>query len=221
MRIILLGPPGAGKGTQAKQIASRLNLVHISTGDLLRENVALKTKLGIKAKSFMEKGVLVPDNLVSKMLEARLNHADIKRGFILDGYPRNLNQAKSLDEMLKEKGMDIDLVLYLEASPQVIIQRLSGRLVCKSCGAIFHIKNMPPKVEGICDYCGSKLYQRPDDKEETISARLEVYKRQSAPLITYYQEKEKLVRIISDEDKDTVLERMIQVIEQYHDSPKV
>lgn len=213
MRIILLGPPGAGKGTQAKKMAERLRLVHISTGDILRQNVSSNTDLGKEAKSYMEKGALVPDELVTRMLSERINQPDVKKGFILDGYPRNLNQAEALDEILKQKNMSIDLVIYLDTSDPVIMQRLTGRLVCKTCGANFHIKNMPPKKQGICDYCAGKLYQRSDDKEETIKARLEVYQKESAPLIQYYQKKEKLSRVLADEEADIVLEKMIRLIE--------
>lgn len=221
MRVILLGPPGAGKGTQAKKMAERLRLVHVSTGDILRQNVSSNMDLGKEARSYMEKGVLVPDELVTRMLSERINQPDIKKGFILDGYPRNLNQAEALDEILKQKNMSIDLVIYLDTSDPVIMQRLTGRLVCKTCGANFHIKNMPPKKQGICDYCAGKLYQRSDDKEETIKARLEVYQKESAPLIQYYQKKEKLSRVLADEEADIVLEKMIRLAQHYHDTNKV
>ena len=212
MRLILLGPPGAGKGTQAKRLAEKLGVPHISTGDILRQNVKEKTSLGKQAKDFMDQGLLVPDELVAKMLMERFAGADVKKGFILDGYPRNINQAKTLDEMLKKINLDIDLVVYLDTSESVIIQRLTGRLVCSSCQANFHIKNMPPKIKGICDNCGGKLYQRTDDKEETVRARLEVYKKEVASLIQYYEATQKLSRLSADEEADIVLQKIINLV---------
>jgi len=211
MRIILLGPPGAGKGTQAKTLAERLNLPHISTGDILRQNVSGGTDLGKQAKSYMDKGALVPDNLVTRMLEKRIGEPGTKKGFILDGYPRNINQAKALDNMLTQKNIDIDFVVYLDTSEPVIIQRLTGRLVCKTCGANFHIKNMPPKIDMLCDKCGGNLYQRTDDKEETIKTRLEVYKKEVFSLIQYYEASRKLHRISADEEADIVLNKIVHL----------
>ncbi len=211
MRMVLLGPPGAGKGTQAKVLSSRLELAHISTGDLLRQNVKDSSDLGREAKGFMDKGLLVPDELVAKMLEERFSRPDIKRGFILDGYPRNLNQAKTLEAMLKDAGSGIDAVIYLDSSEKVIIQRLSGRLVCGSCGLNFHSTNMPPKTAGICDKCGGKLYQRSDDKEETVLRRLEVYRNEVASLIDYYEKEKKLYRISADKDAEVVLNEIMSL----------
>jgi len=211
MRIILLGPPGAGKGTQAKTLAERLNLPHISTGDILRQNVSGGTDLGKQAKSYMDKGALVPDNLVTRMLEKRIGEPDTKKGFILDGYPRNINQAKALDNMRTQKNIDIDFVVYLDTSEPVIIQRLTGRLVCKTCGANFHIKNMPPKIDMLCDKCGGNLYQRTDDKEETIKTRLEVYKKEVFSLIQYYEASRKLHRISADEEAGIVLNKIVHL----------
>lgn len=212
MRIILLGPPGAGKGTQAKRLAEVLALAHISTGDLLRQNVKEASALGKEAQGFMERGLLVPDELVAQMLQKRFDQADVRKGFILDGYPRNTNQAETLKRMLKEKGLGIDTVVYLDTSDPVIIQRLGGRLVCSGCGANFHIKNMPPKQEGICDYCGAKLYQRSDDKEETVRKRIEVYKKEVSSLIKYYEQEKKLHTISSDEDAGIVLNKIILLV---------
>lgn len=221
MRIILLGPPGAGKGTQAKALAHRLNLPHISTGDLLRQNVSSGTELGKQAKDFMNKGTLVPDDLVTRILIQRIEQPDIKAGFILDGYPRNINQAKALDDMLSGRNMGIDVVVYLDTSEPVIIQRLSGRLVCSLCGANFHIKNMPPKKDMICDNCGGRLYQRSDDNEETIKKRLEVYLEETSGLIQYYEARQKLYRISADEEAEIVLNNIIHLVEKYNDSLKV
>jgi len=221
MRMVLLGPPGAGKGTQAKKLAEKLGLPHISTGDLLRQNVTGGTALGKEAKGYMEKGALVPDKLVTSMVIDRLSQADVRKGFILDGYPRNISQARDLDTILKEKNMPIDMALYLKTSVAVIIQRLSGRLVCKNCGLNFHIKNMPPKVSMVCDNCGGKLYQRSDDNEATIKTRLEVYEKESAPLIEYYEAKNKLTRLGADEEAGIVLDKMLQLVQKYNDSIKV
>ncbi|MCM8800727.1 MAG: adenylate kinase [Candidatus Omnitrophica bacterium] len=216
MKIILLGPPGAGKGTQAKDLSQRLNLPHISTGDILRQNVSLSTELGKKAKDFMDRGLLVPDELITEMLKERLQQPDVQEeGFILDGYPRNLNQAQTLDNILKKKNTEIDIVFYLDTSESVIIQRLSGRLVCSKCGANFHIKNMPPKVDMICDYCQGELYQRTDDREETIKKRLQVYYKEVSSLIKYYERQNKLQRICADEEREIVLSRIIQMVKNH------
>jgi len=221
MRIILLGPPGAGKGTQAKSLAERLGLAHISTGDILRQNVKEGTRLGKEAKDFMERGLLVPDALMGKMLLERFSQSDIKKGFILDGYPRNLAQARTLEDIFKQKNLDVDLAVYLDSSDSVIIQRLSGRLVCSRCGANFHVTNMPPAKKGICDKCGAALFQRSDDKEETIRKRLEVYKNEVSSLIKFYQDKKKLYTLSADGDAGVVLEEIIALTKKLHDSLKV
>lgn len=221
MRIILLGPPGAGKGTQAKVLAKRLNLPHISTGDILRENVAKGTDLGSRAKGHMDSGGLVPDELVTEMLVERIDRPDAAAGFILDGYPRTVNQAESLDRLFKQRNISIDLVIYLQTSEPVIIQRLSGRLVCSGCQANYHVKNMPPKRDMVCDACGGRLYQRPDDKEETIKKRFNVYKRDSAPVVQYYESRQKLHSLSADDEADKVLDRMLRLVEEYNDSLKV
>ena len=221
MRIVLLGPPGAGKGTQAKQLAQKTQLPHISTGDLLRQNVAQGSALGIEAKDFMDKGLLVPDELVTSMLNERFKQPDVKEGFILDGYPRNLNQAKTLDQNLKAMNMAIDLVVDLDSSEPVIIQRLSGRLVCRKCGANFHKTNMPPKKEGVCDICAGELYQRDDDKVETIKKRLAVYRQEASSLLKYYEQNGLLKRLSADEDVAIVLNKIIELAKQQNDSIKV
>ena len=211
MNIILLGPPGAGKGTQSKRLAEGLKLPHISTGDILRQNVKDGTPLGKEAKDYMEKGLLVPDELMAKMLKDRFAKPDIEKGFILDGYPRALSQAKTLDGILKEKKVGIGLVVYLDTSDAVIIQRLTGRLVCSKCGANFHVTNMPPKEKGKCDNCGSPLYQRADDKEETVRKRIEVYKNEVASLIKYYGDTGKLHKLPADGDPEIVLNQIIEL----------
>ena len=211
MYLVLLGPPGAGKGTQAKRLAENLALPHISTGDLLRQNVKDGTGLGKQAKGIMDKGLLVSDDLVAKMLDERFNNPDIKKGFILDGYPRTQGQAKTLDDILSHKGKAIDLVVYLNTSDEVIIKRLSGRLVCSKCGANFHVNNMPPKVSGACDNCAGPLYQRSDDNEITVRKRLEVYKQEVASLIEYYAKVKKLQSLNADLDAGLVLKQIIDL----------
>lgn len=211
MYLVLLGPPGAGKGTQAKRLAEKLELPHISTGDILRQNVKLDTELGKQAKGIMEKGLLVPDDLVAKMLDERFNNPDIRNGFILDGYPRTLPQAYALDKILSAKGLAVDLVVYLDTSDQVIIKRLTGRLVCSKCGANFHATNMPPKIKGLCDSCQGSLYQRSDDNEVTVRKRLEVYKQEVASLIEYYKKAQKLHSLNADLGAPVVLQQIIEL----------
>jgi len=212
LRIILLGPPGSGKGTQAKSLAKQLNVLHICSGDLLRQAVARGTELGKEAKEFMDKGELVPDNLVTKLILKRINQSDVKDGFVLDGYPRNIHQAIDLDKSLLNNQQQIDQVFYLEASQDVIIQRLAGRRLCFKCQANFHVKNMPPKKKGICDYCGGKLYQRADDKEETIKIRLKVYQKITSPLIDYYRNKNQLQYIDANGQADIVLNKILDIL---------
>ncbi|MBP7217217.1 MAG: adenylate kinase [Candidatus Omnitrophica bacterium] len=219
MRIILLGPPGAGKGTQSKTLAARLTLPHISTGDLLRQNVANATVLGKEAKGYMEQGALVPDALVNKMLAERFTQKDVRSGFILDGYPRTLMQAEALDELLTTLKLSIDIVMYLDTSEPVIVQRLTGRRVCKNCGANFHVTNMPPKKDMVCDHCQGPLYQRTDDNEATIRNRLAVYEKEVASLIAFYKKQNKLIRIAADDEAEVVMQRMIASLK--HDSLKV
>lgn len=221
MRIILLGPPGAGKGTQAVRMSQKLGLPHVSTGDLLRQNASSGTPLGLEAKDYMQKGLLVPDGLVSRMLRDRFAQDDTGSGFILDGYPRNLKQAEELDKLLKEDGMSVDVVFYLEASEPVVVQRLSGRLVCRECQANFHRQNMPPKKDMVCDRCGGQLYQRSDDRPETIKKRLEVYRSDAQPLVSYYEKAGKLRRLDADQKLETVLDKMVGFVRSQDDSLKV
>lgn len=208
MRIILLGPPGAGKGTQAKNLSERLKIPHISTGDLLRQNVKQDTELGKQAKKIMEKGDLVPDNLVTSMLIEHISSSSSKDGFILDGYPRNIAQAEKLDEILKECAKKSEYVIYLDTSEPIILQRLTGRRVCSRCGINYHLKNMPPKHDMVCDKCGGALIQRIDDEEETIKNRLKVYLKETSSLIDYYEKNKRLYRICADDDADIVLNKI-------------
>ena len=187
MNIILLGPPGAGKGTQAARIIEKYNVPHISTGDIFRENIKEGTPLGQKAQEYMNKGELVPDSLVIEIATDRLTKDDCKEGFLLDGFPRTVEQAEALDKFLADAGKKVDHVLDMDVAPEILMERLTGRRVCKSCGATYHVTNIPPKVEGVCDSCGGQLYQRDDDTAETVGNRIEVYNAQTKPLIEYYE----------------------------------
>ena len=196
MNLILLGAPGAGKGTQAEVICDHLQIPAISTGDILREAVKNGSELGLKAKSFMDSGALVPDEVVINILKERIAQDDCKKGFILDGFPRTVPQAEALDAM----GVQIDCVLSLEVADEAIMQRLSGRRVCQDCGASYHIAYKPSKVEGVCDRCGGKTVQRKDDEPETIKDRLNVYHTQTEPLKAYYSKTGKLVTVEGQEE---------------------
>ena len=199
MRLVLLGPPGAGKGTQAKVLSNKLSIPHISTGDIFREAKQSGSELGKKLSEYMDSGALVPDDMVNQIVAQRLQKDDIKdTGFILDGYPRTKDQAEALDKALSVVDLNLDSVVYMKTSKEVIISRLTGRRVCKGCGSIFHIKNIPSKVEGICDYCTGELYQRGDDKEETVLKRLQVYEDQTKELIDYYDNKGVLKTVSGD-----------------------
>lgn len=187
MKIILIGPPGAGKGTQAESISKMFKLPHISTGDIFRENIRNQTSLGIEAKKYIDQGKLVPDDITVAIVEQRLKKDDCTVGFLLDGFPRTVDQADALNSSLELAGSGIDYVINLEVPKKELIDRLTGRRVCKSCGASFHIVFNPPKQEGICDKCGGELIQRSDDNVETVTNRLQVYENQTAPLIEYYK----------------------------------
>lgn len=204
MRLILLGPPGAGKGTQAKLLAKKGNIPHISTGDILREQMQKDSPLGVKVRQLVKNGELVPDSIVLEVAANRLTAPDTNKGFILDGFPRTLNQADGLNKALKTLNTAIDLVIYFNTSSAVSIQRLCGRRVCKKCGANFHITNMPPKQEGVCDFCRGELYLRDDDKKDTVQRRLQVYQEQTAALIDYYRKNGKLREVSGDLEADKV-----------------
>ncbi|MFH1782329.1 MAG: adenylate kinase [Candidatus Omnitrophota bacterium] len=212
MRIVLLGPPGAGKGTQAVILQDKLHFLHLSTGDILRENVKMNTEIGKKAKSFMEKGELVPDDIVIEMMLDKIRSSNLDKGFMLDGFPRTIYQAKKIDEALGYLKLSIGLVIYLKTSIETVIKRLTGRRLCKECGANYHITNMPPKKQGICDKCNGSLYQRKDDNEETIKTRLDVYNNQTKELIDYYKEKGILREISGDLDAGEVYKELFQII---------
>jgi len=187
MRLILVGPPGAGKGTQAVQLAKHYKIPHISTGDIFRANLKNGTELGKQAQSFMDRGELVPDSVTNEMVRQRLGNSDVGNGFLLDGFPRNTNQAEVLDGILKAKNMPLDAALELKIDHAEIIKRLSGRRTCRGCGASSHIEFEKPKVAGVCDKCQGELYQREDDNEEVVSRRLEIYSEQTEPIISFYK----------------------------------
>ncbi|WP_409229007.1 adenylate kinase [Gudongella sp. SC589] len=187
MRLVLLGPPGAGKGTQASAIVEKYNIPHISTGDIFRANIKEGTALGQEAKAYMDKGLLVPDELVVSIVKDRLLKDDCKEGFLLDGFPRTVKQAEALDSELDKMGIKLDRVININADPEILIERAVGRRICRECGATYHVKYNPPKVEGVCDKDGGELYQRDDDTEETVTTRINVYMEQTEPLIDYYK----------------------------------
>lgn len=212
MRILFLGAPGAGKGTQCKRLAAKLSLPHLSSGDLLREAVKAGTPAGVSAKEFMDKGVLVPDEVLIKMFGEKLSSPDCKGGYILDGFPRNLAQAKSLDELLTSLNSNLSTVINLEVDDSLLTERICGRWTCtnKACAAVYHVKFAPPKAEGKCDVCGSDLSQRADDKEELVKARLNTYREQTEPLIDYYTQKKILVTIQGEGDQDVIFNNILQ-----------
>lgn len=202
MRLILLGPPGAGKGTQAVILAKRYNVPHISTGDIFRELIKNKSQLGLKIKKYVDTGELIPDSVVVEVVASEIKNTDFKKGFILDGFPRTLPQARMLDDTLKNLGVSIDKVFYFDTSEDIIIKRLTGRRICRNCGTNYHLVNMPPKKNGICDLCGGELYQRKDDEPETIHNRLRVYQEQTLDLISYYKNRGILETVNGDLSKD-------------------
>lgn len=195
LRTILLGPPGAGKGTQAARIVEKYNVPHISTGDIFRDNVKRQTELGKRAQEYMNKGELVPDDLVIEIATTRLLEDDCKEGFLLDGFPRTVYQAEKLDEFLADHDMALDKAINIQVDDEELISRLTGRRTCKNCGASYHIVNIPTKVEGVCDECGGDLVQRADDTEETVRNRIDVYKEQTMPLVEYYTNSDKIASV--------------------------
>ncbi|MEE9524796.1 MAG: adenylate kinase [Thermodesulfovibrionales bacterium] len=213
MRLVLLGAPGAGKGTQAKKLIEKYSIPQISTGDILRKAVADGTQLGKEAKSFMDKGELVPDSVVIGLVKERISHDDCKNGYILDGFPRNTLQAETLDGVLSEMNASLDVALSVDVEKDILMKRLTGRRTCKACGQMFNVHFSAPQKEGVCDKCGGELYQRDDDQEETIKKRLDVYDSQTAPLIDYYSNKGILTRVDGIGDMDEIFNNIISELE--------
>ncbi len=214
MVVILLGPPGAGKGTQAARLAERLGLAHVASGDLFREAVAARTPLGQKAQGYMERGELVPDEIVVAMVLERLTRPDCRRGAILDGFPRTVAQAEALERDLSAQGKKVDAVLLVNVPDEVVLERLTGRRICRNCQAPYHLTFHPPAQEGICDRCGGVLYQRDDDREETVRHRLRVYWEQTAPLISYYRQKRLLREVDGVGEVEEVGERLLRALKE-------
>ena len=214
MHIIFLGAPGAGKGTQAAIVAQKLGLLHLATGDLFRQALEQKTALGIQAKSHMEKGMLVPDDITIRMVLERLSAPDCKTGIILDGFPRNLQQAEALDKALTQQDKAIDKAVFIKISEDKLLNRLGGRWICRNCQAPYHEINSPPKVRGKCDICGGELYQRPDDNIETIKKRLHVFFAETAPLIDYYAQADKLLEIDGEGDIEEISQNTVAALQE-------
>ncbi|MCS7130563.1 MAG: adenylate kinase [Archaeoglobaceae archaeon] len=214
MNLILLGAPGAGKGTQAKFIAEKYGIPQISTGDMLREAVAKGTELGKIAKEFMSQGKLVPDEIVVGIVKERLKQKDCENGFILDGFPRTIAQAEALDEIMKEMGKKIDAVININVPEEEVVRRIVNRRICRKCGAIYHLLYDPPKKEGICDKCGGELYQRDDDRESVVRERFRVYRRDTEPLIEYYKKKGNLLNVDGSKNIEDVKEKILIMLEE-------
>ncbi len=212
MRLIMLGAPGAGKGTQAKKIADKYQIPHISTGDIFRANIKNGTELGKKAKAYMDQGALVPDELVVDLVADRVKQDDCEKGYVLDGFPRTIPQAESLDEVLASMGQSIDFAIDVEVPDEHIVRRMSGRRACVGCGATYHVVHAPAKKEGICDRCGEALILRDDDKPETVTKRLSVYHEQTQPLIDYYKKKGCLAGVDGTKDMEEVFEDICRII---------
>ncbi len=212
MKIIMLGAPGAGKGTQAKKIAEKYKIPHISTGDIFRANIKEGTELGKKAKTYMDQGLLVPDELVVDLVVDRVKQDDCTNGYVLDGFPRTIPQAESLDAALEKIGEKIDYAINVEVPDENIVRRMSGRRACLGCGATYHIEHIPPKTEGICDTCGKELVLRDDDKPETVTKRLNVYHEQTQPLIDYYTDKKVLAEVDGTKDMAEVFSDIVKIL---------
>ncbi|MFE4824912.1 adenylate kinase [Streptomyces sp. NPDC056704] len=215
MRIVLVGPPGAGKGTQAVRLAEKLRVPHISTGDLFRANISQQTELGKLAKSYMDAGNLVPDEVTIAMVKDRIEQPDAEGGFLLDGFPRNVQQAEALDQLLETKGIKLDAVLVLKVPEDEVVKRIAGRRICRNDSShVFHVTYNPPKKEGVCDVCGGELYQREDDSEETVRTRLEVYHTQTEPIIAYYKAQGLVVTISSLGPVDKITQRALKALKR-------
>ena len=214
MKIIMLGAPGAGKGTQAKMIADKYHVPHISTGDIFRANIKNGTELGMEAKKYMDQGLLVPDELTVKILLDRVGKEDCIEGYVLDGFPRTIPQAKVLDEALAELGESIDYAIDVDVTDENIVQRMSGRRACLSCGATYHLEHVPPQKEGVCDKCGNELVLRDDDKADTVLNRLKVYHDQTQPLIQFYETKGVLKIVDGTQAMEDVFQSIIAILEK-------
>jgi adenylate kinase len=212
VRVVLLGPPGAGKGTQAKLLQEKFAACQISTGDILRKAVAEQTPLGKEASSYINRGALVPDGVIVNLVAERLTADDCANGFILDGFPRTVPQAQSLAEILQKMGLGLDCVLSMQVPERLIVERLAGRRTCKGCGALYHLVFDPPKTAAVCDRCGAALYQRDDDREETVTARLNVYDSQTAPLVDFYRQRGQLREIDGVGNVDDIRQRVIKAL---------
>jgi adenylate kinase len=211
-RVVFLGAPGAGKGTQARRLAAGWAVPQVATGDMLREAVAEGTPLGREAKRFMDSGALVPDEVVIGLVDERLARPDLASGYVLDGFPRTVAQAEALDALLRRRGQDLDRVIFFDVSRDELLRRLTGRRICGQCGTAFHLVSAPPRVAGRCDQCGGELYQRPDDAEATVAHRLDVYQKQTAPLLDYYRDRGLLVRVEGEGPVERVAESIQKAV---------
>lgn len=212
MNLLFMGPPGAGKGTQAEAIVNEFGIPHISTGDAFRLAIKQGTPVGVKAKEYIDKGLLVPDDVTVGIVRERLQQSDCEKGFLLDGFPRTLSQAESLEELLQEMGRKLDHVINLKVDRNKLLARLTGRRLCKSCGATYHVIFNPPKQEGVCDKCGGELYQRSDDTEEYVGTRLDEYINKTAPLLKFYEEKSLLRQVDGEQEIDTVSKAIVSLL---------
>ncbi len=212
MNLLLIGPPNAGKGTQAKKLIDHFQMPHVSTGDLLRDNIARKTELGILAKSYVDSGGLVPDELVIDLVDQALSQYDLQKGVLFDGYPRNIAQAENLDALMAKHDARLDTVILMQADDDVLINRATGRRVCSGCGATYHVTGRPPKISGFCDICHEPLIHRRDDKEDVISHRIDVYKQQTRPLVEYYSKTGRLLKVRGEGSAEEVFEKIMSLL---------
>ena len=215
MNLLIMGPAGSGKGTMSSKIVELLEIPHISTGDMFREAMANETEVGLEAKTYMDQGKLVPDDVTDRIVKERLAQEDCKKGYLLDGYPRNLHQAQALDAMTKELDRPVDLVINLEVSYDELVKRITGRRLCKECGAIYHVEFHPPEVDNVCDVCGGPLYQRSDDTEEKLKVRYDEYLNKTEPSIDYYREKDLVKDIDGNRAPDIVMNDIKAILEAF------
>lgn len=213
MNVLIMGGPGAGKGTASAKIVEKFSLLHISTGDIFRSEIGKQTELGLLAKSYMDKGLLVPDEVTNPMVKSFLENQDTSKGYLLDGYPRTLAQAKVFDELVKGTNLEVELVLNLDIPFEVLTERITGRRICKDCKEIYHITNKPSKVDGVCDKCGGPLFQRKDDTVESLKTRLEAYSENAAPILEYYGERGIVYTVNANQTPDEVWEDVVKVME--------